>query len=96
VFLAQRAQETQAPLADAPLGRFGWLRNWRNLWPLAAALACGLFVVAAFLQRRHSTDVPQKSDIAFESAAPVPPSQAQLPQPVVPEVPPSEPAPLPK
>jgi hypothetical protein len=96
VFLAQRAQETQAPLADAALGRFGWLRNWRNLWPVAAALACGLLVVAAFLQRRHSTDVPQKSDIAFESAAPVPPSRAQLPQPVVPGVPPSGPAPLPK
>ena len=89
VFLAQRAQETQAPLADAPLGRFGWLRNWRNLWPVAAALACGLFVVAAFLQRRHPTDVPQKSDIAMESGAPVPASQAHLPQSVVPGVPPS-------
>jgi hypothetical protein len=88
VFLAQRAQEAKASLAHAPLGKRGWL-SWRDLWPVAAALACGLLVVAAFLQRRHPTDLRQKSDVAFESAAPAPPSQAQLPGSVVPGVPPS-------
>jgi hypothetical protein len=86
VFLGQRAQEAQASQAHAPLGNSGWLRNWRNLWPVAAALACGLLVVAAFLQRRQPTREPQRSDIAFESAAPAPPSQTQLPQSVVPGV----------
>jgi hypothetical protein len=88
VFLAQQAQEAEAPLPRALPDRTGWWRNWYNLWPVAAALTCGL-LVAAFLERRHPTALPQKSDVAFESGAPVPPSQASPPQPIVPGVPPS-------
>jgi hypothetical protein len=93
VFLAQRAQETQAPLPQALPGRTGWWRNWHNLWPVGAALTCGLLVVV-FLQRRHHVNLPQKSDVAFESSAPVAPSQ--LPQPIVQAPPPSGPPASPK
>jgi hypothetical protein len=81
VFLVQRVQEMQDSMVDAFPGRTRWLKNWRNLWPVAAALTCGLLVVA-FVQRRHNVDLPQKAD-AIESKAPVLPSQARSPQPVV-------------
>lgn len=90
VFLAQREQEVQVPLPRAVPGGTGWWRNWHNLWPVAAALTCGL-LFAAFLQRRHAVDLPQKSNIALEASAPVPPLQAHPPQPVVPIPPPSSP-----
>ena len=89
VFLAQRAQETQDPAADAFPARTRWLRNWHKLWPVAAALTCGLLVVA-FVQRRQRVDLLQKADVAFESKAPVPPSQARSPQPIVAGALPSE------
>ncbi len=91
VFLAQQAQEAEAPLAHPLPGRTGWWRNWHNLWPLVAPLTCGLLVVA-FLQRRHPTNLPQKSDIAFESGASVPPSQIPPRQAIVPAPPLSGPA----
>jgi hypothetical protein len=95
VFLGQRAQEAQTPLAATPRSRVGWLKLWGRLWPATAALACGL-LVAAFLQHRHPGDQAKESDIAHEVGAPVPLSQSQLPHPVVPAVPPSGPALSPK
>jgi hypothetical protein len=95
VFLGQRAQEAQTPLAAAPRSRMGWLKLWGRLWPATAALACGL-LVAAFLQHRHPGDQAKESDIAHEVGAPVPLSQSQLPHPVVPAVPPLGPALSPK
>ena len=93
VFLAQPVQETQIPLADAPVDQVGWWKNWGRLWPLAAALACGL-LIAAFLERRQSRNIPPKSDVAFESSAtPVSPLQEKVSPPVVPEVRPPELAP---
>ena len=93
VFLAQQAQEAEIPPSDAPAGHVSWWKNWGRLWPVAAALACGL-LVAAFLERRQSRDIPQKSDVAFESAAtPVSPLQEKVSPPVVPEVRSAEPAP---
>lgn len=93
VFLAQPMQETQIPLDDAPVDRVSGWKNWGRLWPLAAALACGL-LVAAFLERRQSRNIPQKSDVAFESAAaPVSPLQEKVSPPIVPEVRPPESAP---
>jgi hypothetical protein len=71
------------------------LRHWGRLWPVAAAVACGL-LVAAFLQHRHPRDLPKKSDIAQDVGAPVPLPQSQLPHTVVPGVPPSGPARSPK
>src|SRR5437879_9540395 len=97
VFLAQRAQEAEIPPSDAPAGQASWWKHWGRLWPVAAALACGL-LVAAFLQSRQSRNIPQKSDAAFESAAAVSPLQEKLPAAVVPEVRPPEirpPAPAP-
>jgi len=95
VFLAQRAQEGEDLLPPALPGRTGWWRNWRIIGPVAAALTCGL-LVAVLLQRHHPTDLPQKADIAFETGAPAPPSQAQAPQPVAPAPPPSGPPLSPK
>lgn len=46
VFLSQRAQEALEFVADALPGHTHWLRNWHNLWPVAAALTCGLLVGA--------------------------------------------------
>jgi hypothetical protein len=86
VFLARSAQETQDPLPRALPARTGWWKKWHNLWPLAAALTCGLLVVT-FLQRRHPTALPQESQIAIKSTAPAPPSQAHAPQPVAPAPP---------
>jgi hypothetical protein len=84
VFLSQQVQETHVPDPHAVAGRTGWLRNWRNLWPVAAALTCGVLVFA-FREHRRPVDVPQRSAIAFESNAAVPPSHVELIQPVVPE-----------
>jgi hypothetical protein len=95
VFLAQNAQEVQESLPHALPSRNGWWKNWHNLWPVAAALACGLLIVA-LLQRHRAADLPQKSDIAFESNAPVPPSQAQPSQPIAPAPPSSGPPLSPK
>lgn len=78
VFLAQRAQEVQTPQPHALPGRTGWLRNWHNLWPVAAALTCGLLVFV-FVQHRRPIDLPQKSALAVESGAPAPPSYVVQP-----------------
>jgi hypothetical protein len=86
VFLAQRAQEAESTLPRAVPGSTGWWKNWHILWPVAAALTCGLLVIA-LLQRRHPRDLPQRSDIALESSAPTPPSQALPPQYVSPAPP---------
>jgi hypothetical protein len=95
VFLAQRAQETQDPAADAFPARTRWLRNWHKLWPVAAALTCGLLVIA-FVQRRLHVDLLQKADVAFESKTPVLPSQGRSPRPVVAGTLPSGGPPTPK
>jgi hypothetical protein len=95
VFLGQRAQEAQTPLSAAPRSHVGWLKHWGRLWPVAAAVACGL-IVAALVQRRHPVEVPQQSEIAVESGAPISPSQMQLSHPIVPGVPASGPVPSPK
>jgi hypothetical protein len=95
VFLAQSEQEVQAPLPRALPSRIGWWKNWRNLWPVAAALACGLLIIA-LLQRQHPGDLPRKSDIAFEASTSVPPSQVGPLQPIAPAPPPSGPALSPK
>jgi hypothetical protein len=90
VFLAQHAQEAESPLPRALPGSAGWWKNWHVLWPIAAALTCGLLVIA-LLQRRHPRDLPQRSDIALESSAPASPSQALPPQHVAPAPPQSGP-----
>jgi hypothetical protein len=92
VFLAQGAQEAHDALPHALPGRNGWWRNRRIFWPLAAALTCGLLVIA-LMQRHRPTDLPQRSDVALESNTPAPPSQPLPPQPVVP-APPESGAPL--
>jgi len=84
VFLAQQGQEAHALQPQGAGGRTGWLRGWRNLWPVAAALTCGVLVFA-FLEHRRPVEVPQRSAIAFESSAAVPPSHGELVLPVVPE-----------
>lgn len=96
VFLAQRAQEAESTLPQAVPGSTRWWKNWHILWPVAAALTCGLLLVIALLQRRHPRDLPQRSDIALESSAPAPPSQALSPQYVVPAPPQSGPPLSPK
>lgn len=87
VFITQRTQETQDPLAHAFPGRARWLRSLRNLWPhslwpVAAALTCGL-LVAAFVQHGHHVDRLQKSDLAFESKLSILPSQGRSAEPIV-------------
>ena len=88
VFFAQQARETEAPIPRALPGRMGWLRNWRYLWPLAAAATCGLLVFP-LLHRPRPVDAPQRPGIALESRPPIPPSSVQVPQPIVPVTPPS-------
>ncbi len=83
VFLAERTRETEAPISHALPGRIDWLRNWRYLWPVAAAVTCGLLVFP-LLHRRRPVDAPRGSAISLESGSPIPPSPAQLPQPIVP------------
>src|ERR1700751_2861624 len=46
VFLAQQAQKAEIPPSDAAAGHVSWWKNWGRLWPVAAALACGLLVAA--------------------------------------------------
>jgi hypothetical protein len=86
VFLAQHAQEADDRLLQEVPDRSGWWKNWRILWPAAAALTCGLLVVV-FLQRRHPADLAQRSDVALESSAHVAPSKAPAPRPVAPAPP---------
>jgi hypothetical protein len=86
VFLAQHAQYADDRLLQEVAGRSGWWKNWRILWPAAAALTCGLLVVV-FLQRRHPADLAQRSDVAFESSALVAPSKAPAPRTAAPTVP---------
>lgn len=88
VFLAEQAHETETPIPHSLSGRMGWLRNWRYLWPAAAAVTCGLLIFP-LLHRRRPVDAPQRPAIALESGSPIPASPAQLPQPIVPVVPPS-------
>src|SRR5258708_2983752 len=66
VFLAQQAQEAQNPLPQALTVRSSWLRNWRILWPVGAALT-GALLLTVFLQRRHPVDLAKRSDIALKS-----------------------------
>ncbi len=89
VFLAQQALESPTPLPHALPVRTGWLRNWHNLWPLAAALTCGLIV--AFVHYRQPTDLPKKSEVASISSAPLPSTYTTPSTPVV-----SAPQPSPK
>lgn len=86
VFLAQGTQEAQTPVGAATVGGVGWLKHWGRLWPLAAAVACGL-LVAVFLERRHPKDEAKKSDIAQEVGAPLSLSQSQLPHTIIQGVP---------
>jgi len=100
VFVAQRAQERQHPVAHAFPSRTLWLRKWHklwphNLWPVAAALTCGLLVVA-FVQRGRHVDRLQKTDVAFESKAPVLPSRERSAEPIVAGALPSGRPPAPK
>jgi hypothetical protein len=90
VFLAQQAAGSPTPLPHALPVRRGWLRNWHNLWPLAAALACGL-IVTAFVHHRQSADLPKQSESASISNAPLPSTRPTLSAPVV-----SAPQPFPK
>ena len=86
VFLAQHAQQADDRLLQEVPGRSGWWKNWRVLWPAAAALTCGLLVIV-FLQRRHPVDLAQRSDVALESSALVAPSKAPAPRPAAPAAP---------
>src|SRR5258708_30213554 len=95
VFLAQRAHEAESTLPRAVPGSTGWWKNWHVLWPVAAAVTCGMLIIA-LLQRRHHRDLPQRSDIALESSAPAPPSPALPPQYVAPAPPQSGPPLSPK
>ena len=89
VFLAEQAREMETPIPHALPGRIGWLRNWRYLGPVAVAVTCGLLIFP-FLLRKRPVDAPQRPAIALESGSPIPASPAQLPQRIVPVVPPSK------
>src|SRR5262249_52455688 len=84
VFLAQQAQEEVAPVSNALPTRTSWLRGWRLLWPVAAAVTCGLLIFP-LVHRKQSADAPQKSVVALESKPAIPLSSAPVPSPVVPE-----------
>jgi hypothetical protein len=86
VFLAEWARASQGAISHTLPGRMDWLRNWRYLWPVAAAATCGLLIFP-LLHRRRPVDAPRRPAIALESGSPIPPSTAQLPQPIVPVVP---------
>jgi hypothetical protein len=88
VFLAQQAHEAEAPVPHALPSRGSWLRNWRYLWPVAAAATCGLLIFP-LLHRRRPMDAPQRSAIESESRPPLPISSAQLPESIVAVTPPS-------
>jgi hypothetical protein len=88
VFLAQQAHEAEAPVPHALPSRGSWLRNWRYLWPVAAAATCGLLIFPLLLRRRP-VDAPQRPAIGSASRPPLPTSSAQLPEPIVAATPPS-------
>lgn len=89
VFLAQHARESQTPQPQTLPVRTSWLGNWHNLWPLAAALACAVFVVAFVHYRQPSAALPKKSDIASIANEPPPPLYAPPATPVASVPPPS-------
>jgi hypothetical protein len=82
VFLAQQAMQDEHPAPHATPSRTPWFKRWNLLSPAAAALTCGLLIMA-FLHGRQPANPLQESALASKPPAPVPPPQTPLPQPAV-------------
>jgi hypothetical protein len=81
VFLAQQAQEEVAPVLKALPSGTSWLRGWRLLWPVAAAVTCGLLIFP--LAHRRRPEAAQGPAIALESKQQMPLASAPPPPPAV-------------